>query len=97
MRKLKLNVEDLRVEQFSTHEAPKERGTVEARCGTTPGPCWTYCDPYGQNASCWYTCNPNEYTCCYTCEGTCQQTCERTCDCVSITEYQIICECYPNY
>ncbi|HWK88549.1 MAG TPA: hypothetical protein VNP72_01090 [Longimicrobium sp.] len=100
MRKLKLDIEALQVEQFSTQASPKEQGTVEAHCGTSPGPCWTTCDPYGQNASCWYTCNMYDDTCCHTCCRTCQYSCDYTCGascygCASITEAKYVCDCYP--
>jgi len=99
MRKLRLDIEALQVEQFSTQASPAEQGTVEAHCGTSPGPCWTTCDPYGQNASCWETCDPHQYTCCHTCGKTCADyTCEYSCETVcgaSVTDYYRVCDCYP--
>ena len=65
--KLKLKLEDLQVDTFSTTEAQKQKGTVFGEQCT----CWTQC---GQN-----TC-PGCPTCDASCNGTCGATCEASCN-----------------
>ncbi|MBB4637878.1 hypothetical protein [Longimicrobium terrae] len=64
MKKLTLQLDDLRIESFSTTGAPRERGTVvgEEQC-TCPTAC-----------SC-----PGCPTCDASCNGTCGGTCDASC------------------
>jgi hypothetical protein len=81
MNKLKLNLEDLAVESFSTTpEAQKENGTVFGQQCT----CFTQCTCPGCptcdatcNGTCAATCNAS---CNGTCGGTCAASCNGTCD-----------------
>jgi hypothetical protein len=65
MNKLRLDLEDLSVESFSTTpEAGKEEGTV-----------------FGQQCTCYTNCTcPGCPTCDASCNGTCGGTCGGTCD-----------------
>jgi hypothetical protein len=87
MKKLRLQLDDLRIDSFETTAAEKPRGTVFGEQCT----CWTQC---GQNtcpgcptcdASCNGTCAAScANTCAYTCDdascaGTCGETCDYSC------------------
>ena len=65
MNKLRLDLEDLSVESFSTTpEAGKEEGTV-----------------FGQQCTCYTNCTcPGCPTCDASCNGTCAASCNGTCD-----------------
>ncbi|MBB4637879.1 hypothetical protein [Longimicrobium terrae] len=89
MKKLILQLDDLRIESFSTTATPHERGTVvgEEQC-TCPTACscpgCPTCDA-SCNGTCGGTCDASCYgTCDFTCEG-CgddsagHNTCDRTC------------------
>lgn len=67
MNKLKLQLEELRIDSFDTSPAAKSKGTVFGEQCT----CWTQC---GQN-----TC-PGCPTCDATCNGTCDGTCDASCN-----------------
>ena len=92
MSKLKLRLDDLQVDTFSTTAARKEKGTVFGEQCT----CWTNCTCPGCptcDASCNGTCdNTCAHTCAYTCDdascaGTCGFTCYYTeCDCGTETQ-----------
>ena len=79
MKKLKLRLDDLRVDTFQTTAPEKPKGTVfgeQCTCYTQctcPGcpTCYASC-----NGSCDASCNG---TCGATCEGTCGATCGDTC------------------
>ncbi|HEX5868916.1 MAG TPA: hypothetical protein VFY65_00800 [Longimicrobium sp.] len=84
--KLKLRLDDLRVDTFHTTAPRKERGTVFGEQCT----CWTQC---GQNTcpgcpTCDNTCNGANtcanscaFTCAYTCDdASCGASCNGTCD-----------------
>lgn len=92
MHKLKLVMDDLRVESFETIAAAKEKGTVigaECTCYsacTCPG-CPT-CDATCPN-TCAFTCDDRT---CYSCDGTCE-TCGATCWCSALGCYSDGC---PN-
>jgi hypothetical protein len=64
MRKLKLQLEDLRIDSFATTPAEKPKGTVFGEQCT----CYTQC-----------TC-PGCPTCYASCNGTCDASCNGTCD-----------------
>jgi hypothetical protein len=77
MVKLKLKLEDLQIDSFSTTTPEKNKGTVFGEQCT----CWTQC---GQNtcpgcptcdASCNGTCGASCNTCGASCGGTCDNTC----------------------
>ena len=69
--KLKLKVEELRVDTFETRRAPAaERGTVHAHEGTQPLNCFS-----GE-----WTCIP-EASCVETCGMSCWGSCVNTYDC----------------
>jgi hypothetical protein len=83
MKKLKLKLEDLRIDSFTTTTTEKKKGTVFGEQCT----CWTQC---GQNtcpgcptcdASCNGTCGAScNGTCGATCAGSCYGTCDWSCD-----------------
>ncbi len=64
MKKLKLHLDDLRIDSFSTTSAAKPRGTVFGEQCT----CYTQC-----------TC-PGCPTCDASCNGTCGATCDASCN-----------------
>lgn len=74
MKKLNLNLEDLRVESFDTLPAPQgEKGTVQGY-GTPP---LVSCGETACDDTCFGTC---EQSCNGTCEGdTCEGTCYNSC------------------
>lgn len=66
MNKLKLHLDDLKVDGFSTTPAPDGGGTVHGEQGTFP----TYC-------TCVHaTCDAQYATCVATCLNTCPETCD---------------------
>jgi hypothetical protein len=73
MKKLVLNVDDLKVQSFETVKAPRDRGTVlgaqentyDASCASCESVC--YCFTQGED-----TCN---YSCDFTCDWSCYGTC----------------------
>jgi hypothetical protein len=91
MHKLKLRLEDLRIDSFTTTQVRKEKGTVygeQCTCHTQctcPGcpTCYASCNG-SCDASCNGTCGGAScgYSCDYSCGGTCDATCGggSTCD-----------------
>jgi hypothetical protein len=76
MNKLKLRLEDLRIDSFSTEPVRKEKGTVFGEQCT----CYTNCSCPGCptcDASCNGTCNA---TACGSCGASCGGTCDYSCD-----------------
>jgi hypothetical protein len=91
MKKVKLNLDAIRVDTFEVTQAPGTRGTVRGHvvccvCGCDPC-CCTCCD------TCQATCAASCQTCPDSCWGTCvDPTCQgRSCDyCVSdLCTYQV--------
>ena len=75
MRKLTLELDDLRVDTFDTTASSRARGTVFGEQCT----CWTNCTCPGCptcDASCNGTCGG---TCDASCNGTCGQSCDWSC------------------
>jgi hypothetical protein len=80
MRKLKLDLDAIQVETFTTHAAGVPRGTVDARQGRETFGC-----PLPTQDTCYDTC---VYSCDGNCGGggtgatcySCVQTCDATCD-----------------
>ncbi|HEV7588230.1 MAG TPA: hypothetical protein VGO40_08855 [Longimicrobium sp.] len=83
MRKLKLELEALQVDTFSTGADGGGDGTVEAfRQRTVTGyplSCWQSCWPEDTCPGCTGTCAAN--SCAQSCGGTCDATCPDTCPC----------------
>ena len=75
MNKLKLQLEDLRVDSFDTTTAEKAKGTVFGEQCT----CYTQCTCPGC-PTCDATCNTCDQSCNGTCAASCNGTCEWTCD-----------------
>jgi hypothetical protein len=79
MQKLKLRLDDLKVDTFQTTAAQREKGTVFGEQCTCPTACTCpgcpTCDA-SCNGSCNASCNG---TCDYTCEASCNDTCYDTC------------------
>ena len=85
MHKLKLKLEDLQIDSFSTTQVKKEKGTVYGEQCTCPTACTCPGCP-----TCDASCNG---TCGGTCEASCNGTCGDTCDCGTWDYYS--CEsCY---
>ena len=84
MNKLRLRLDDLTVEGFSTTPAANARGTVHGEQGTW----YTYCtcNMPSCDPTCAYTCDDATCPVCPTCEHTCEQTCWETCDDFSCVE-----------
>ena len=80
MNKLKLRLDDLLVDTFTTTPVQKEKGTVFGEQCT----CYTQCTCPGCptcDASCNGTCNAScNGTCAATCDASCNGTCDYTCD-----------------
>jgi hypothetical protein len=85
MRKLKLELHDLRIDSFTTTPMAREKGTVlgeQCTCDTAcscPGcpTCDVSCtDPCG-SCTCWASCNGS---CVATCGASCYGTCDLSCD-----------------
>jgi hypothetical protein len=90
MNKLRLTLEDLRIDSFSTTPVKKEKGTVYGEQCTCPtactcpgcptcdascnGTCAASCNGTC-DASCNGGCGTAEYSCDYSCAGTCVDTC----------------------
>ena len=77
MNKLKLHLDDLRIDSFDTTSAPREKGTVFGEQCT----CWTQC---GQNTC--PGCPTCDASCNGTCAGTCGDSCYGTCDLACATQ-----------
>lgn len=79
MKKIRLDLDALRVESFATAEAPRRGGTVHGHAPSYfPEPCAptdrvTDCN----DVTCAWSCNG------YTCEPTAANTCAATCTCAS--------------
>jgi hypothetical protein len=73
MNKLKLKLEDLQIDSFSTTTVKKEKGTVYGEQCTCPTACTCPGCP-----TCDASCNG---TCGGTCDASCNGTCGDTCDC----------------
>ena len=85
MNKLKLTLEDLQIESFSTTPVKREKGTVYGEQCT----CVTACTCPGC-PTCDASCNG---TCGATCNASCYGTCGDTCNCT----YDYTCEsCVPG-
>jgi hypothetical protein len=84
MKKLRLHLEDLQIDSFSTTSVKREKGTVygeQCTCQTActcPGcpTCDASCNGSCAGASCIYTCAASCYG---TCDATCE-TCNYSCD-----------------
>lgn len=95
MKKLALNVDELRVDSFDTASIPDVRGTVNGHytidttcvqtCTTCQNSCRGTCDWSCQGScdnTCQYTCNLTcPYTCGFSCFGSCGASCVATCNC----------------
>ena len=90
-RKLKLQLDDLRIDSFVTNPGEKQKGTVfgeQCTCYTNctcPGcpTCYATCQHCGgtHDVSCNGTCAGTcEASCNGTCAGTCDASCNGTCD-----------------
>ncbi len=86
MKKLKLNLDDLKVESFeTTPEQPKPKGTVVGNaeptelqpCDYSENPTDCLCVTYA--ATCPNTCYNTCASTCSTCGSTCEQTCGEHC------------------
>jgi hypothetical protein len=82
MKKLRLHLEDLRIDSFQTTSAEKPKGTVFGEQCT----CYTNCTCPGCptcDASCNGTCDCSGATCDASCNGTCDTYCatwDNSCD-----------------
>lgn len=88
MKKLKLQLDELRVESFATTLVREEKGTVLGEECT----CYTACTCPGC-ATCDASCNG-------TCNASCNGTCDATCYGCAATNLRDSCggfECYTNY
>jgi len=79
MKKLKLHLDDLRIDAFQTTSEETSQGTVFGEQCT----CWTQCTCPGCptcDASCNGTCGVSCYgSCAATCDATCGGSCDWTC------------------
>jgi hypothetical protein len=76
MKKLKLHLDDLRIDSFTTTPSERPKGTVFGEQCT----CWTQCTCPGC-PTCDASCNGTCYASCNgTCAATCDASCNGTCD-----------------
>jgi hypothetical protein len=86
MKKLRLRLDDLRIDSFQTTQAEQPEGTVfgeQCTCHTQctcPGcpTCYASCNGTC-DASCNGSCNCSGDTCNASCFGTCEETCDNSC------------------
>ena len=82
MKKLRLGLDDLEVESFSTLTGGKERATVKGYVESESVPVACVCVSVDEALySCAPTCNPNDYSCNggWSCAGDCTASCPRRC------------------
>jgi hypothetical protein len=81
MKKLRLQLEDLHIDSFTTTPPERPKGTVFGEQCT----CWTQCTCPGCptcDASCNGTCGGScNGSCGATCDGSCGGTCDWSCNC----------------
>jgi hypothetical protein len=96
MHKLKLHLDDLRVESFDTTTVRKEKGTVFGEQCTCPSACTCpgcpSCDATCP-ATCPYTCD--DASCGASCGGTCDGSCDGGYTCAGCT-WEPVATCF-NY
>jgi hypothetical protein len=93
MKKLKLRLDDLRVDTFDTSTVRKEKGTVFGEQCT----CYTQCTCPGC-PTCYASCNGScDATCNVTCGVTCGASCDDSCDCSGWTCNAYTCEGWATY
>jgi hypothetical protein len=97
MNKLRLTLEDLRIDSFDTTSPAPRKGTVVAQQDCTCVTCATVCDNTCPNwetcgLSCYYTCQEtcDDPSCDVTCQDTCGPSCGGTC-----RQYTCRCQQYP--
>jgi hypothetical protein len=86
MKKLKLRLDDLRIDSFDTTAPQKAKGTVFGEQCT----CYTQCTCPGC-PTCDASCNG---TCGASCNGTCDASCNGTCDFYCNGTYEMSCNGY---
>lgn len=81
MRKMKLEIEALRVESFDTTAAARlDTGTVRAHADTVEGELVAITTPQTQADSCFETCRISCWgSCLESCAGTCEVSCDGRC------------------
>lgn len=81
MRKMKLEIEALRVESFDTTAAAhRETGTVRAHADAAEGELVAITTPQTQGPSCFETCKISCWgSCLASCAGTCAVSCDGRC------------------
>ena len=82
MKKLRLEMDELKVESFSTLAGEQERATVEGYAESESVPVACVCVSKDEALySCAPTCNPNDYSCNggWSCAGNCTASCPRQC------------------
>jgi hypothetical protein len=93
MNKLRLTLEDLRIDSFDTTAAAREKGTVVAQQDCTCYSCENTCPAFETcDLSCYYTCQAtcDDPSCGVTCPDTCGPSCGGTC-----RNYTCRCQQYP--
>lgn len=63
MRKLRLTLEELRIDSFATEAPGAARGTVRGRDGTEYTICWGLCGGGGGESDCDLSCGPESEGC----------------------------------
>ncbi len=71
MKKLKLNLDDLKVESFNTSTSEPIKGTVKGN--------WTYTNSCGEESDGIVICDTEQATCWNTCDATCFTNCATDC------------------
>jgi hypothetical protein len=87
MRKMKLEIDALRVDTFDTTAIVRRNpGTVRAHADANDDELIAITTPQTQERSCWGTC---KLSCWGTCEASCNGTCEVSCDgrCTELCSY----------
>ena len=78
MRKLKLEIDALRVESFDTAGGRVDPGTVRAH-GDAVDEAYVITDPRTQQLSCFDSCKISCVTCLVSCFGSCEFSCDPKC------------------
>jgi hypothetical protein len=90
MKKLRLHLDDLRIDSFQTTAPEKPKGTVFGEQCT----CYTQCTCPGC-PTCYASCNGScDASCNGTCGNTCDASCQGTCDYYCNPSYDNTCDGY---
>ncbi|MFA7420500.1 MAG: hypothetical protein WCZ90_12520 [Melioribacteraceae bacterium] len=79
MGKLKLNLDEIKVESFEVQNNSKTNGTVLGQEISYARTCFPMCEDTVEVGSCVTICNTADATCPDTCTATCEESCNGSC------------------